>query len=182
MHDLSTRIREFAISQRHEAARLRERAAGLAGEIPGRAARAVAAGELAGLGPAANAAGARMMNAEALAEIDKLTAAATACDQRAAVAERDPPGMLVRGEVEHRDANFLARWRSLVIDARKAGWVLEELPDDMKPPPPPKLEPSPSAGWSADKKVLRVWKESYSPYSRDVLKAMEIGARVEVIG
>jgi hypothetical protein len=185
MSDLSTRVKEFAVGQKHEATRLRRRAADLAGEMPEQAARALAAGELAGLGAGANAAGARLITGEARAEVDRLLAGAAACEQRAQVAGRDPPAMLVRPAVEHRDADFINRWRSLIMDANRAGWVLEELPPELQPPPPPRLEPSPSAGWSADKKQLKVWREDYNrpgfAYSRDMLRAMETGAEVVVL-
>jgi hypothetical protein len=182
MSDLSTRVKEFAIGQKHEAMRHRARAAELRADMPARTARAVDAGQQAGIeGYGPQARGVKMINDQAMNEVDKLTAAATACEERAKVAERDPPGMLVRPAVEHRDANFIGRHRSLIAEAHKAGWVLEELPAELRPPPPPKLEPTPSAGWSNDRKEYRVWREDYNPYSRDVLRAMASGAEVKIL-
>jgi hypothetical protein len=179
---LSTRLSEFAVGQRHEAARHRKRASELVADMPARTARAVDAAAQAGLEPyGPNARGIREMNDQALNEVDKLEAAALACEQRAAVAERDPPGLLVRSDVEHRTPDFVGHHRSLITDCHRAGWVLTELPPELQPPPPPRLEPTPSAGWSNDRKEYRVWREDYNPYSRDVLRAMASGAEVKIL-
>jgi hypothetical protein len=186
MIDLSTRVREFAIGQKHEAMRLRKRAVDLAAQMPARTARAVDAGKQAGIeGYGPQARGVREINDQAMNEVDKLEAAATACEERAKVAERDPPGLLVRSEVEQRTPDFVGRYRSLITDCHRAGWTLTELPAELQPPPPPVLPPSPSAGWSNDRKQYRVWREDYNrpgfAYTRDMLRARETGAKVVVL-
>src|SRR5262249_40049833 len=131
MTDLTTRVQEFAISQRHEAARLRERAADTDARADEklRTARELAAK----FGPAAMARTApREFIRSIRDEAESLAAASLQCETRARVAERDPPGVLTRPEVEYRNPDFMNRWRTLIADASRAGWVLTELPGDMR--------------------------------------------------